>query len=660
MGLLNEIFNLTKALHTESADAVGAVWNMVGKKWEPHKVKQNIIQHSIYGVDIEAGAVEIARLRFWLSLIIEEKEPKPLPHLEYKIVEGNSLISKLGDTIIDIEWDAAPEDNQTSVFGAHEKVIQRQELLSQITALQKQIFEPDCDHDRLSLELRNRKIELLQLQLAIMVDKDGMVDQPQVGSKNFKKQTENWLKTKGWQKQIKQLEAMKNSQKTPLEFFDWKLDFPEVMNPEINEDAGFDIVIGNPPYGAKLNHLEKQYLKYKYAYLHTRTMDSYNFFLGVSELLLNQSGNLIYIIPNAYFFQNEFLKSRCYFLEQHNPTLFINLGDDIFDAVVPSGIFAYKNSNEKENCIRISDLREQNLGSLFKSHAVLTQIELQSFGIGLIPFDLKRQLLFKTIKENNNLSLNEIVSEVNSGITTGLKEAFILEESIVTENNIEIEVCRPTIEGRNLHSYTYDYQNKFIIYTDRDCEIKKYPYAEIFLEGFKDKLSARSEVKQGIKEWYKLGRARSQELLASPKIMCRETGDKLIASFDDKNLHPMNTVICIKLATSNIGQYKFLTLLLNSKLLNFCMECLSQENGRVFAKIRPINIRQLPLPSNFLEISEKNNNRLNKFFDKLNNEKFDDNLVYKLYNLTYEEALIIEPELANRLTEEEYAAIEVE
>ena len=112
MGLLNEIFTMTRNLHNESPDCVGEVWGMKDDLWQPNIVKQNIIQNSIYGVDIEPGAVDIARLRFWLSLVIEEQTPKPLPHLDYKIVVGNSLVSKLENTIIDIEWDLKSESIQ--------------------------------------------------------------------------------------------------------------------------------------------------------------------------------------------------------------------------------------------------------------------------------------------------------------------------------------------------------------------------------------------------------------------------------------------------------------------------------------------------------------------------------------------------------------------
>ena len=81
MGLLKELFQCRTALEgiTQSKAA---------------EIKKHIIQQNIYGVDIERGAVDIARLRFWLSLIVDEETPQALPNLDFKIMQGNSLLEQ--------------------------------------------------------------------------------------------------------------------------------------------------------------------------------------------------------------------------------------------------------------------------------------------------------------------------------------------------------------------------------------------------------------------------------------------------------------------------------------------------------------------------------------------------------------------------------------
>ena len=133
MGLLHEIYTAKQTLHIfQHGNAAG---------FDAATTKLNIIQNSIYGVDIERGAVDIARLRFWLSLVVDEEKPKALPNLDFKIVVGNSLISKLGDDVIEIDWDIKP--NNHGLFGAEEaksiKVI-----LEEITKLQKDFFNPNA------------------------------------------------------------------------------------------------------------------------------------------------------------------------------------------------------------------------------------------------------------------------------------------------------------------------------------------------------------------------------------------------------------------------------------------------------------------------------------------------------------------------------------
>lgn len=148
MGLLQEIFTAKETLwHFEYGSQNG---------FPASEVKLNIIQNSIYGVDIEKGAVDIARLRFWLSLVVDEEQPKPLPNLDYKIVVGNSLLSKLGDDVIDIEWGVIGK------FGEAKEI--QDEIKAKLSALfakQKIFFNSIGQKDILQNEIRNLKIDVL-------------------------------------------------------------------------------------------------------------------------------------------------------------------------------------------------------------------------------------------------------------------------------------------------------------------------------------------------------------------------------------------------------------------------------------------------------------------------------------------------------------------
>ncbi len=357
MGLLTEIFQLVHKLYDASPDKVGPIWEM--DTWQPDVVKLNIIQQSIYGVDIEKGAVEIARLRFWLSLVVDSDEPHALPHLDYKIVVGDSLVSKLEDTIIDIDWDLQPKLVQADIFGNEGKTSDKRKLIKEITDLQKQIFDPESDDDALSLKIRNKKIDLLILQLEIMIDEDGVIDKPQGNSRQLKAMTEKWLQTKGWKQQIHRLKQMKKGSKTPLEFFDWRLDFPEV----VNASNGFDIVIGNPPYVS--NKGVEADLKGFYGF----SDDLYNYFFIKGNEILREKGTFCYITSSTFLTLQSKANIRNLILKYQLVDL-VNLGHDVFDsAMVSTAITVYNKLPYEEslNCT-IIDARGKSKLEIGRAH----------------------------------------------------------------------------------------------------------------------------------------------------------------------------------------------------------------------------------------------------------------------------------------------------
>ena len=288
MGLLLEIHSIKELIAGE-----------LEIKWDAAKTKEDIIQNSIYGVDIEKGAVDIARLRFWLSLLVDEETPRPLPNLDYKIVEGDSLISKFDGTPVEIDW---KKDSGSKYIDEIKKI------LKEIVKRQCEYFNAEATaKEGLKKKIDELKIELLINQLshnremfASRVESSGDL----FGGKKTAKQLEDEFKITEFDEIIIKLKNYKKKMPKDFKHFDWKLDFPEILNPEIaGENCGFDIVIGNPPYGASYPDEYKKHFQTIFESAKTiknvqkGSLDTFSLFIEQGYNLSKIKGNLNYIVP---------------------------------------------------------------------------------------------------------------------------------------------------------------------------------------------------------------------------------------------------------------------------------------------------------------------------------------------------------------------------
>lgn len=251
MGLMRELYFCRSAI--EGFDHAKAA-----------EIKKHIIQQNIYGVDIEKGAVDIARLRFWLSLIVDEETPHALPNLDFKIMQGNSLLEQYeGVDLSDITYNATKKQEKTGKY--YDLFDSGEEKNKQIISLLKDSYFECEDHEqkRKIREALKSEMQALLLEQAYSVKLDGV-----------------------------------NDVSATDKFFLWHTWFNEVF-----EQGGFDIVIGNPPYGAKLSDEDKEYCKKCYETTKTikgvqkGSLDTYTLFIEDGFNLLRKNGHLTYIVP---------------------------------------------------------------------------------------------------------------------------------------------------------------------------------------------------------------------------------------------------------------------------------------------------------------------------------------------------------------------------
>jgi hypothetical protein len=379
MGLLHEIFTVKQTIAL-----------LAGKEFSPSKTKLDIIQNSIYGVDIERGAVDIARLRFWLSLIIDEGVPKPLPNLDYKIVVGNSLVSEFEGEVITIDWGTDKNDAfQTNIFGSAELRININKQLLLIGEKQKIYFSPQSNKKQLAIEIRNLKIDLLINLLELMIKTRGKETKPDRGI-NVTLEKDMYLQTLIWKRCVYKLQRLKNNPNEPLNFFDWRLDFPEVMNPmlvEVERDCsgimtGYDIVVGNPPYVSAPTMMKTNSQGRKAIVVSKRfttlfqKWDLYVPFMEFGLQLLNPKGIFAMIVPYPFTNQTYAKKLRELIINRYNLVEIVDLnGIKIFpNATVNNCIPFISKYNKGQSClISVMNANKQIIPSFHQQFSNLIQ-----------------------------------------------------------------------------------------------------------------------------------------------------------------------------------------------------------------------------------------------------------------------------------------------
>ena len=278
MGLLRQLYLCQCAIHPELEEKNAA------------DIKRHIIQNNIYGVDIEKGAVDIARLRFWLSLIVDEETPQFLPNLDFKIMQGNSLLEQYKGVDLSKMTTLSTEQGEGTQLTWFDNMLDVLRL-----DLRKKLDEYyNCaDHQRKEL-LKKEIIDNVKQQLreqSINVD-------------------------------FGDLDLSANDQ-----FTLWHTWFYDVFS-----QGGFDIVIANPPY-VTVGSNEKSKYQRLYSIIEGH-VDLYELFIEGGIRLLKDSGTLVYINPNTVLSNLYSKKLRYKMVYEYGLSEIVNFGMDVFDAVV--------------------------------------------------------------------------------------------------------------------------------------------------------------------------------------------------------------------------------------------------------------------------------------------------------------------------------------
>ena len=315
---------------TEAIDGVIAPEEVRKPKYR-YELKLRIIENNIYGVDIQQRAVNLANLRLWLSLIVDlsaksAKEVLPLPNLDYHIIRGDSLVSKIGEIDFDIERTVRLDAKGTELMDRAIKLKREYEGLPSKEKKAAQKEKIGKAKKELLVWLLKRMIEEKEKKLFnITRGKFSFIKDETLFTKQEEKDKERLTEEiHGLKQQVDNVDSL-------LSAFNWGLDFFEVL--EMRQ--GFDIVIGNPPYGVKVSDSVKNAFG-------LGNKDSYGVFTALGLKILRPGGTLCYIMSDTWQTIKTHKPLRDKLISEADCQHIISCPSDTFGATVNVGVYTFK------------------------------------------------------------------------------------------------------------------------------------------------------------------------------------------------------------------------------------------------------------------------------------------------------------------------------
>ena len=529
-----------------------------------YALKRHAIHHSLYGVDEDPGAVEIAKLRLWLSMVVDEDEIgdiQPLPNLDYKIMQGNSLLEEFdGIPLLDERlFQQAEEDRPNPRITEIEKRlswVQKEVLRLHASGKLTRKLSTDLKNDAAQLEKERKSLlnptscsSSSQIDLPLgsreslkhiqqlhddffkessRAKKDKLRDELERLEWEFMRAT---LREQGREQALVDLEQAVAKHRKP--FFLWRLHFAEVFQ----QKGGFDVVIANPPFvRMELIKDQKPALERRFPKIYAGRADLYVYFYGLGLEILREHGCLSFISSNTYLNAKFAEKMRGYFLDKTSVSTLIDFAETkVFDAVVEPAIIVLRNTianNATVQCIKWQEdqpLNELPETVLHSAHRV-GQNSFSSEPWRLVGGNESKLLeLFNCGTPLRSIAMDGILY----GVKTGLNAAFIIDDEKrrnLCQDPLSAEIIKPFIRGRDIGRWAIRPTEAWLIYTHHGVDISRYPLIEEYLRPYKKDLEARATRQQ----WYELQQPqfRYSKLFSKPKVVYQDISRTYAFAYD--------------------------------------------------------------------------------------------------------------------------------
>jgi type I restriction-modification system DNA methylase subunit len=653
VGMMNEIITIRRKI----ADALGhVVTPETIASWKEH-----IIRDTLYGVDIKQGAIEIAQLRLWLSLVVNQTidDAKPLPNLDYKLMAGNSLIETInGEPILTesaralLEAGIAPRQRGLFEGDADENA-------NKLAELRKDYFTANPDRRaELGEDIRYRERKVIETGL------NDLLEQVQNGIANLEKKYKT-LEASGWNKkdakqykdlleQEAKLEDVKRdlwNDEATLPFFLYRLHFNDVFATK----GGFDVVVANPPYvRQELIKEQKPELAVSYTDVYAGTADLFVYFFARAFDIMTHNGQLSFITPNKFMRAKYGTKLRGYLANKVRLQTLIDFGDlPIFDATTYPMITIANKHDSQDNTIKVLEITSladsETLAQATTRAFDLDQHTLSSDGWQLSSPDIRA--LMDKLKQSGQPLKAYVNDAIHYGIKTGLNKAFIIDEAkrdeLIATDPKSAEVIKPYLRGRDIKRWEFQFARLYILFIRPKTNINDYPAIKAHLLKHRSKLSKKA----GNNQWYELQTnvAYYQEF-DKPKIVYPDIAKRPEFCLDTSCFYINDTTFMMPIADF------FLLGVLNSLVTFYYFSKISSTVRGGFLRFKNIYVKRIPIPDapdnlrqqiadlaqKCLDVAKDDPSALPALEDQLNQ------LVYQAYGLDAEDIAVIESHLNSK------------
>jgi len=393
--------------------------------------------------------------------------------------------------------------------------------------------------------------------------------------------------------------------------FKWEQEFPEIFI-----KGGFDIIIGNPPWGAKMPAADLKYVKSKHQDIIVRMIDSFMFFMDKSIDIINPNGVIGMIIPDVILYQKDNFKLRERILKETQLNIALNVGDGIFQEVArPSAIIIYsKNITEKPTLVgNYNKYKHIDINSI-NTYEVEKDL---FYSIPNTVFATQNIMGYEILKRHNDKTLVDFIDSdgIQRGVSPDLKDAFIVDQNSINSEKLEKQFIKKTVTGGVdvKRYYTIDV-DKNLCYITKNDNPEDFPNIHGHIKEYLPRITCK-EVKQGKHPFYTLHRARNKQIFEKEnKVLGVITGDSIITSIDNSQLYPTDGLYVFS-AEKSISN-KYLSAILNSKLSTYLYRLLSSETGRTMAQVKPVLLSQLP----FIEPTSEDIEKIESFYNLISGE----------------------------------------